>query len=81
MENCFFFSIESHFQNVKPWLKFPIDETQAKVRAEDAFEEKDVSLNLAVFRNTDYQAFDSRNKYKSFVLFFFRAKSVEHDRS
>ena len=80
MENCFF-SIESHFQNVKPWLKFPTDETESKVRAEDAFEEKDVSLNLAVFRMTVYQAFDPRNNTKVLFCFFLGAKSVEHDRS
>ena len=61
MENCFF-PIESHFQNVKPWLKIPIDETKAKITAEDAFEEINVTTNLTVFQNTDYQAFDSRKK-------------------
>ena len=31
---------------------------------------------IAFFQNTDYQAFDSRNKYKSFVVFFW-ATGVE----
>ena len=37
------FSIESLFQTVKHSDKFPIDEMKVKFRAEDAFEEKDVS--------------------------------------
>ena len=37
------FSIEFFFQNVKPSDKFPIDEMKVKIRAEDAFEEKDAS--------------------------------------
>ena len=55
---------------MEPSLKFPIDETKPKTTADEAFEEKDVSSILAHFQNTDYQAFDSRNKYKSCVLFF-----------
>ena len=49
-------SIESLCQNVKPSDKFPIDETKVKFRAEDAFEEKDVSSKF--LENSDYHGFE-----------------------
>ena len=69
------FSIESLFQTVKHSDKFPIDEMKVKFRAEDAFEEKDVSSKFLEY--SDYHDFEQRSKVTFLYCILFQGtKSV-----